>query len=134
MVTTPLISTRMSSDQLAVALISATRHHLLSDLEDWGPRAGADSGEPMTSGRVIYQGNGTETGIWRCTPGGWSISDRQDAESVLILQGRARLTDADGTAVELGQGDALVLPRGWSGRWDILETVTKFYVTCASAD
>jgi uncharacterized cupin superfamily protein len=101
---------------------------LLADLEDWGLRPGADVGTPMTSGRIIHQEAGAETGIWRCTPGGWTISNRPDTESVLILEGRARLTDSDGRAVELGPGDALVLPRGWSGRWDILETVVKFYV------
>jgi uncharacterized cupin superfamily protein len=30
--------------------------------------------------------------------------------------------------VELGPGESVVLPRGWSGRWDILETVRKVYV------
>lgn len=129
-----LASMCMTSDQHGVALVSATHGHLLSDLNDWGPRIGADTGQPMTSGRVLYQGNGSETGIWRCTPGGWSISNRPDTESVLIIEGRALLTDADGTAVELSPGDALVLPRGWSGRWDILETVVKFYVTCTGAD
>ena len=37
-------------------------------------------------------------------------------------------TDAGGTAVELTAGDVLVLPKGWSGRWDILEPVRKLYV------
>ena len=33
--------------------------------------------------------------------------------------------------VELTAGDVLTLPKGWSGRWDILETVRKLYVTAA---
>ena len=41
---------------------------------------------------------------------------------------RARLTNVDGTSVELTAGDVLTLPKGWSGRWDILETVRKLYV------
>ena len=28
----------------------------------------------------------------------------------------------------LGEGDVLVLPKGWSGRWDITETVRKLFV------
>jgi uncharacterized protein len=98
-------------------------------LEDWGPRAGADSGDPQMSGRIFYEGNGVQVGVWQCTPGGWAITDRPDHETVRIVSGRARLTNADGTSVELGAGDALTLPKGWSGRWDLVTTVRKFYVT-----
>ena len=47
---------------------------------------------------------------------------------MLLLGGRVRITPADGEAVELEEGDVLVMPKGWSGRWDVLETVRKFYV------
>jgi uncharacterized cupin superfamily protein len=108
-------------------LVASTDAEINGPLDDWGLRAGADSGEPMMSGRIFYEGNGVEVGVWECTPGGWSIVDRPDHETVQILAGRARLTNADGTAVELSAGDALTLPKGWTGRWDILETVRKFY-------
>ena len=100
-------------------------------LDDWGPRVGADSGEPMMSGSIWYEApdGSVQVGLWACTPGGWSITDRPDTETVRILAGRARLTDAGGTAVELTTGDVLVLPKGWSGRWDILEPVRKLFVT-----
>jgi hypothetical protein len=101
---------------------------LTAELEDWGPRAGADVGEPMMSGRIFFEGGGVQVGVWECTPGGWAIENRADHETVQILAGRARLTNADGTAVDLGAGDVLTLPKGWSGRWDILETVRKLYV------
>jgi uncharacterized protein len=103
---------------------------LTGPLEDWGPRAGADSGDPRVSGRIFFGGDQepVEVGVWACSPGGWSISDRPDTETVQILAGRARLTDDGGRSVELGPGDALVLPRGWSGRWDVLEPVRKLYV------
>jgi uncharacterized protein len=111
-------------------MIPADSGLLEGPLEDWGPRAGADSGEPMTSGRVLQAGaDGLPlVGIWECTPGGWSIENRPDTETVMLLKGRARLTDADGSSTELGPGEGIVLPRGWSGRWDILETTRKFYV------
>lgn len=109
-------------------LISVRNDAFSGALEDWGPRVGSDSGQPMMSGRVFYEADGIQIGVWECTPGGWAIENRPDTETVRILAGRARLTDADGTAVELGPGDGLVLPKGWSGRWDILETVRKHYV------
>jgi uncharacterized cupin superfamily protein len=112
-------------------LVATAGSELSAELEDWGPRAGADTGEPMTSGRVLYEGNGIQVGIWECTPGGWTIKDRPDHETVQILAGRARLTNADGTSSALTSGDVLTLPKGWSGRWDILETVRKLFVTAA---
>ena len=101
------------------------------ELDDWGPRHGADVGEPAMSGVVLHTDDelGLEVGIWACTPGGWSITDRSDSETVHIMAGRCRLTDTDGTSRELGPGDTALLPRGWSGRWDIIEPLRKFYLT-----
>jgi uncharacterized protein len=112
------------------SLIAAHRADLEGPLEDWGRRAGADTGDPMTSGKILQPGGdaGPEVGIWECTPGGWAIEDRPDCETAVLLSGRARLTGADGSSVELGPGETVVLPRGWTGRWDILETVRKVYV------
>jgi uncharacterized cupin superfamily protein len=110
------------------SLTANAQAELTAELDDWGPRAGADSGAPVMSGRIFYEGNGVQVGVWECTPGGWAIENRPDHETVQILSGRARLTDADGSSVELSAGDVLTLPKGWSGRWDILETVRKLYV------
>jgi len=49
----------------------------------------------------------------------------------MILHGRATITDADGTRHELEAGTSLTLPIGWSGRWDIHDTIRKVYVTIA---
>jgi uncharacterized cupin superfamily protein len=113
---------------VTVQLVSNAQAELDEPLEDWGPRIGADSGEPITSGRVFYEGNGIQVGVWECTPGGWAIEDRPDHETVQILKGRATLTNADGSAVVLTAGDVLTLPKGWTGRWDIEETVRKLFV------
>lgn len=100
-----------------------------SQPEPYGPRAGADSGDPQVSLVEFYADGVTETGIWECTPGGWHIESRPDTEVVHILSGRVRMTDdEDGSTREIGPGDVMVLPKGWSGRWDILETTRKLYV------
>jgi uncharacterized cupin superfamily protein len=109
-------------------LVANAYAELSAELDDWGARAGADVGEPLMSGRIFYEGNGVEVGVWECTPGGWPIENRPDHETVQILAGSARLSNADGTSVELSAGDVLTLPKGWSGRWDILQTVRKLYV------
>jgi uncharacterized cupin superfamily protein len=102
---------------------------LSGPLDPAGPRAGADRGEPMMAVRVLHQDGNLEVGIWECTPGGWAIGRRGNTETVQILSGRGRITDADGTVHELVPGVAIVLPIGWSGRWDIDETLRKLYIT-----
>jgi uncharacterized cupin superfamily protein len=101
------------------------------ELADWGFRAGADVGNPQTAGQPLHEATAenVDVGVWSCTEGGWSITDRPDTEVIVLVLGRARISNADGTAVELVAGDVVVLPRGWSGRWDILEPVRKVFVT-----
>ena len=47
----------------------------------------------------------------------------------MILAGRARVTDADGTVTEISEGSTIVFPQGWHGRWDVEETIVKYYVS-----
>ena len=111
------------------AVIASTWHSLADRLEDWGLKPGADSGNPMTRGCVLKTWENVETGLWECTPGGWTVEDRPDEESVMILAGRARVTDADGTVTVISEGSTVVFPRGWYGRWDVEETIVKYYVS-----
>lgn len=111
--------------------VHATLAALVAAQEDGGIRTGADSGEPRTAFTELYAADGAEVGVWSSTPGGWAIEDRPDTEVVSILAGRARITDADGTAFDVGPGSVFVLPAGWSGRWDIIEPLEKLYVTIA---
>jgi uncharacterized cupin superfamily protein len=99
------------------------------ELEPWGPRVGSDSGDPQTSGVSFFEGHGVSVGVWECTPGGWAILDRPTTETMLLLAGSVTITPVEGEAVDLVEGDVFVLPKGWSGRWDVTETVRKLYVT-----
>lgn len=97
-------------------------------LEPVGQRDGADQGDPQVSLRVISKDGAVHVGVWQCTPGGWPIVDRGDTEVASILSGKGVITDADGAQRVLGPGTVVVLPKGWSGRWDISETLRKVYV------
>jgi uncharacterized cupin superfamily protein len=60
--------------------------------------------------------------------GGWPVVDRPDTETCYILSGRATVTDAaTGERYEVSADDVIVQPRGWSGRWDVSETIRKVY-------
>ncbi|MGZ0186830.1 MAG: cupin domain-containing protein [Alphaproteobacteria bacterium] len=93
-----------------------------------GQRDGADSGNPQVASAVIHNTNGIHVGVWECTAGGWPIENRQDCETATIISGIGRITDCDGTVHELDAGTVITLPKGWSGRWDITETLRKVYV------
>jgi uncharacterized cupin superfamily protein len=112
-----------------VKAIKATATEVGSDpLAPWGRRPEA-SGEAATRGRKLLDHDGLPAaGIWACTPGSWTVSDRQDTEVSVVLSGRGRITDADGEAREIEAGDLLILPLGWSGQWEILEPLRKIYV------
>jgi len=97
-------------------------------LEAWGQREGADAGDPQTSGVLLVSTDTLVAGVWECTPGGWNTVNRPASEAMLFLSGRARLTTQGCEPVIFQAGDTFFLPKGWNGRWEVLETVRKFFV------
>jgi uncharacterized cupin superfamily protein len=109
-------------------LIHLPSRTVRGDLNPAGQRPGADSGDPQVSSLPVPAGVDAQIGIWECEPGGWPVVDRPDTEVCFVLSGRATLTDeASGRAVEISSGDLVVLPVGWTGRWDVTETLRKAY-------
>lgn len=100
-------------------------------LQPSGRRAGADSGDPQTSVCEISNDGAIKVGVWECTPGGWAIAKRGDTEVCTIVSGAGVITDAGGARHELRPGSVVTLPKGWSGRWDITQTLRKVYVLVA---
>ena len=93
-----------------------------------GRRPGADSGDPHLGVLKVGENAPGNIGIWECHPGGWPVTDRPDTEVAYILAGAAVITDSStGIAHQVAAGDLIVLPPGWSGRWDVTETVRKVY-------
>ena len=71
----------------------------------------------------------TSIGVWECTPGRFTADRTQGGEYCHIISGRATVTNADGSgARDIGPGDLLVLPQGWTGEWMIHEHMRKLYV------
>ncbi|HEV2362382.1 MAG TPA: cupin domain-containing protein [Acidimicrobiales bacterium] len=99
-----------------------------TDLEDWGPLAEATGEEMSTSGLTVWSGDDdVESGIWVCTPGPsrWALETN---EFVHILSGRMTVTEDGGDPVVFGPGTTALFPVGWTGTWDIEETIRKLYV------
>ena len=101
------------------------------DLNVIGPRSGAGQGSPQVSALEIFRDDSIQVGVWECTSGGWPIVDCPDTEIATIVSGAGVVTDADGTDHVLVPGSVITLPKGWSGHWDLTETLRKVYVLVA---
>mmetsp|Transcript_712 Transcript_712/g.1533 ORF Transcript_712/g.1533 Transcript_712/m.1533 type:complete len:338 (+) Transcript_712:131-1144(+) len=92
------------------------------------PRKNADVGTPCDSYRELCDLDSTSAGSWYCSSGGWpSPNPRSTTEVFYVLDGHGRLIDEDGMEHYFGPGDTVILPKGWSGRWDVLENVRKVW-------
>jgi uncharacterized cupin superfamily protein len=99
-------------------------------LDDWGPVA-VPIGDVISNLRGLVLGvneDGSETGIWECTPGKW-VRQVMDAEFCTFVSGRAVFTPENGASFEINAGDIVYFPRNSKGTWEIIETVRKTYIT-----
>jgi uncharacterized protein len=98
-----------------------------AELEDWGPLEEATGGPMQTSGVTFWKDGDQEAGVWECTPGPshWTLDTH---EFVQILSGRMTVTPEGAEPTEISAGDTAVFPRGWTGSWQIHETIRKVYV------
>ncbi|NVK34860.1 MAG: DUF861 domain-containing protein [Rhodobacteraceae bacterium] len=75
----------------------------------------------------------TKLGVWECTPGHFTADRTKGGEYCHIIAGRASVTNADGNGTkEVGPGDLLVLPQGWTGEWIVHEPMRKLFVIDAA--
>ncbi len=85
---------------------------------------------PQSTSKSIYHVGQTKAGYWTCTPGSFAVTTpRPTTECFHVLEGVFFLTNmVDGTSRRCVAGDTVVLPKGWTGHWDIVEAVQKLWV------
>eukprot|EP00968_Pinguiococcus_pyrenoidosus_P006272 scaffold429_cov269-Pinguiococcus_pyrenoidosus.AAC.6 len=93
-----------------------------------GVRGDATHGSPATASQTLYDVGPQEVGFWTCTPGSFPVVSRKTTECFHVLEGVFFLTNADGTARRCVAGDTVMLPKGWSGHWDVIEPVKKLWL------
>lgn len=71
-------------------------------------------------------------GIWRSEPGTWRVAYTEE-EFCLMLEGTSIVTDAQGQAITVSAGESFVIPRGFAGTWQVVETTTKRFVIYEAA-
>jgi uncharacterized cupin superfamily protein len=70
-------------------------------------------------------------GVWRCEPGRWLIHmGPTERELFTVVTGRCRVHDRHGGFEEVIAGEAIYIPPGFSGAFEVLEALTKTYMIC----
>ena len=82
-------------------------------------------GDPRTSAFVLAEmPDGSEYGVWRCTPG--RFRDTETQEAFVVLEGKATI-DWAGGSVEVGPGDLCCFAAGTETVWTVHEALLKGY-------
>jgi uncharacterized protein len=105
-----------------------------------GPDAPAPEAGQGSAGALLSGGYRTRTwnhytgengrlfcGIWESTPGKVVI-DYTEWEFCHLIEGRVIITSESGAEWHLAPGDAFMIPAGFRGTWETVETVRKHYV------
>jgi uncharacterized cupin superfamily protein len=86
------------------------------------------SGAPFAREDVLLDEADGFFAVWACDAGVYPrVKDRRGS-FMYLLEGAGTITDKDGTTHELTADSVLILPFGWSGHWNITETIRKVYV------
>jgi hypothetical protein len=106
--------------------------HQATEAEHDHPReARRLQGNPLrtTWNHFTNQSGEVFAGVWASEVGSWRIEfgDKED-EFFFVTEGRCRIVDDAGKAVEAGPGESLVIPAGFKGVFEVIEPMKKHYV------
>ena len=107
--------------KLVVSSLTAEKYYL--------PAAKLLTGNPKQSIWPHYTDKTQKfsTGIWQSEVGKWKINYTEE-EFCQILEGMSVITDEAGNAVTVSAGENFVIPNGFVGTWEVVETTKKIYV------
>ena len=74
-----------------------------------------------------------QVGVWEAGMGKLILDDFPFTEYVLMISGIVIVTEKDGVSMTFKAGDTFVIPKGWSGVWDVRERMKKQIVRIGSA-
>lgn len=112
----------MPKDQIAGALFKERKPVVL--------RHQSEIGEYSTEDVEVFRNEDGkfDAGMYRSGPNRVTISEPYGVnEFMYFLEGGVTLTSADGQALKVNAGDAVVIPRNWTGVWET-PGYTKIYV------
>ena len=68
-------------------------------------------------------------GVWQCSPCTERITDYPYDQCCFVLEGSLTITDEQGHAETFNPGDSFIIPRGFTGLWQMTERYRNFFVT-----
>ena len=87
-----------------------------------------DSSQGVRSAQMLKK-NAVTVVCSRCDACAWDRAATSVDNLTLILSGLLRLTDESGSGpVEFGAGELVFVPKGWAGRWEVLEPSERLSV------
>ena len=101
-----------------------------SELDDWGsvPEPVSEQISQLRGLIINENPDGSEAGIWECTPGIWTRLV-MDAEISTFMSGHALFHPDDGETIDIKAGDTVYFDNNSKGTWEVLETIRKAYLT-----
>jgi hypothetical protein len=72
-------------------------------------------------------------GVWECSPCTERMRDYPFDQCCFVLEGSVTIIDQSEHAETFGPGAAFVIPRGFSGDWQMSERYRNFFVTVEQA-
>ena len=87
-------------------------------------------GNPKRLTESLYEHPNMNCGIWQCEIGAWNIvfADNKQ-EFFTVIEGLVRLHDEKTKSfVEIKAGDAGIIPPSFTGTFEVIEAVKKYYV------
>ncbi|MDA0705715.1 MAG: cupin domain-containing protein [Proteobacteria bacterium] len=115
---------------MAIKQIKSVAAIPTAKLDDWGPVALPVSEQVShLYGLIINEHeDGSEAGIWECTPGTWT-RQIMDAEISSFVKGHALFHPEDGETISISAGDTVYFDENSKGVWEVKQTVRKAYLT-----
>lgn len=88
------------------------------------------TGEANEIGEIHYESEGGKVlvGSWESTPYSELLNCNDHSEFSQVLSGKITLTGEDGNVTTFTSGQSFVLPVGWKGKFEVIETARKNYV------
>ncbi len=82
---------------------------------------------PVEQGAVVFSDGGHTGGIWEATPYAERMEGYPFNEMALVISGRVTITPDGGAAVSFGPGESYFMQKGFTGRFEVTETLRKYY-------
>lgn len=88
------------------------------------------TGNPKRTTFSVYEHPNMNCGIWQCEVGAWNIVFAANKQEFFnVIEGVVRIHDqASGNYIEVTAGQAGIIPPGFKGTFEVLETVKKYFV------